>query len=179
MMNIPSVAEAVQLQVNAFQRERLKRIDDFDYGPLAKRMKKELPKEGVDATDEYISQGIFALKQYYAVALLDPKNRHAIALELDPFWHTHILFTKEYVQFCDDVFGQYIHHVPLDNDDALAVDEVLELYTYTLGIYKQMFRVDTINGYWSEPERSNMVCLHQLVCNPIVHSQGLFPAVYC
>jgi len=31
---------------------------------------------------------------------------------LDEMWHTFVLFTREYTQFCDEYLGGYIHHVP-------------------------------------------------------------------
>ena len=30
--------------------------------------------------------------------------------EVDEYWHVHILNTPEYVKFCDEVAGEYIHH---------------------------------------------------------------------
>jgi len=32
--------------------------------------------------------------------------------EMDQFWHYHILDTRAYCSFCDDVFGRYFHHYP-------------------------------------------------------------------
>jgi len=32
---------------------------------------------------------------------------------IDDMWHTFILFTKEYQEFCSTYFGQFIHHVPI------------------------------------------------------------------
>lgn len=31
---------------------------------------------------------------------------------IDEMWHTFILFTKEYHEFCDKYFGRYVHHDP-------------------------------------------------------------------
>jgi hypothetical protein len=33
-------------------------------------------------------------------------------LELDELWHTFILFTPAYVEFCFRFFGSYLHHAP-------------------------------------------------------------------
>jgi hypothetical protein len=32
--------------------------------------------------------------------------------EIDEMWHEFILFTKDYVGFCQDYFGEYLHHYP-------------------------------------------------------------------
>jgi hypothetical protein len=36
---------------------------------------------------------------------------------LDEMWHTFILFTKDYIDFCDKYFGFYIHHQPITFDE--------------------------------------------------------------
>lgn len=32
--------------------------------------------------------------------------------EIDDMWHTYILFTRDYAELCDKVFGQFVHHTP-------------------------------------------------------------------
>ena len=32
--------------------------------------------------------------------------------EIDQMWHEFILFTKDYIAFCDHYFGEYMHHLP-------------------------------------------------------------------
>lgn len=39
---------------------------------------------------------------------------------LDEMWHTFILFTHPYMQFCDDYLGGYLHHSPTTRDEKLA-----------------------------------------------------------
>ncbi|MFD9887978.1 glycine-rich domain-containing protein [Amycolatopsis sp. NPDC059027] len=36
---------------------------------------------------------------------------------VDIGWHTFILHTREYAEFCDRIAGRFIHHVPHDEDD--------------------------------------------------------------
>lgn len=31
---------------------------------------------------------------------------------LDEMWHNFVLFTPEYIQYCDERFGGYVHHAP-------------------------------------------------------------------
>ncbi len=35
--------------------------------------------------------------------------------EVDELWHTFILFTKDYREFCQNYLGQFLDHVPLEN----------------------------------------------------------------
>lgn len=30
----------------------------------------------------------------------------------DVIWHEHILFTRDYAKFCDDLVGHFVHHMP-------------------------------------------------------------------
>ena len=33
-------------------------------------------------------------------------------LIIDEMWHNFILFSREYMKYCQDYFGRYIHHAP-------------------------------------------------------------------
>ena len=39
---------------------------------------------------------------------------------VDIGWHTFILYTREYAEFCERIAGFFIHHVPDDEDAALS-----------------------------------------------------------
>jgi hypothetical protein len=41
--------------------------------------------------------------------------------QVDIGWHTFLLYTAEYVQFCDRVAGGFIHHCPDDDDELGAM----------------------------------------------------------
>ena len=32
---------------------------------------------------------------------------------LDQMWHTFLLFTEDYAEFCERFLGQFVHHVPM------------------------------------------------------------------
>lgn len=32
--------------------------------------------------------------------------------EIDNYWHTLLLYTREYAKFCSECFGRFIHHNP-------------------------------------------------------------------
>lgn len=46
---------------------------------------------------------------------------------VDAFWHHHILDTQAYIEDCDRLFGEYVHHFPYagirSEDDARQQDE--------------------------------------------------------
>lgn len=40
--------------------------------------------------------------------------------EIDDMWHTFLLFTKDYMKFCEDYIGNYIHHIPTTDEEKKA-----------------------------------------------------------
>ena len=50
----------------------------------------------------------------------------SLLLILDEVWHTFILYTKDYSQFCLEYFGRYIHHAPTTRQD-LANNSLLPI----------------------------------------------------
>jgi hypothetical protein len=53
------------------------------------------------------------LKRYLILAADDDEAVGMMSKEVDDLWHTFLLFTKDYQAFCNDMFGTFIHHVPL------------------------------------------------------------------
>ena len=47
-----------------------------------------------------------------------PDNKLAPSNPVDIGWHTFILYTREYAEFCERVAGRFIHHVPQDAPSA-------------------------------------------------------------
>jgi hypothetical protein len=37
--------------------------------------------------------------------------------KIDWMWHTFLLFTRDYAEFCDRHFGFFLHHVPDEGED--------------------------------------------------------------
>ncbi len=54
-------------------------------------------------------------------------------LAIDQFWHTFIMNTQDYMDFCNDYLGQYVHHpIPVSkyfkNKKTLGEDKANELF---------------------------------------------------
>jgi hypothetical protein len=47
-------------------------------------------------------------------------------LMLDNMWHTFILFTRDYSEFCKKAFGRYIHHLPVTSTEKKAFESEIE-----------------------------------------------------
>jgi hypothetical protein len=43
--------------------------------------------------------------------------------EMDEFWHTHLLFTRDYAAMCQKIAGRFIHHEPFDESEDCATEK--------------------------------------------------------
>lgn len=168
-----SLQGVLKVPVSGVVAARLAAIDSHDYSGVMRHVKKEFAKLGKAVTDEWLEAGVLALKQYYAIAVLDAKNMHAVSAEVDPFWHAHILHTKQYVDFCQEIAGRYLHHNPLDHADKEEVGFVKQLYDFTLQRYDDCFAMFDRRFYPANPNNDDLVCTH----GGDDSATALFPAV--
>lgn len=155
----------------------LAEIDATDFSPVQKKVASDLRKQGIVVVQDWLDEGILALKQYYAIAILDPRNMHAVSDAVDPFWHAHILHTEAYMDFCDRAVGAYLHHDPLDHDHETRVGAVDRLYRYTTWCFKRFFNHVNLEFFPEELPQHRLVCLHQEVTYVKQLGQfGLLPA---
>ena len=156
-----SVSESVIARITFDQRRRIRRIDAEDFKLVMQKAMEDLAATGKRVSLEYAERAIYALKQYYVVAMLDPSNAHSVTLPIDPFWHAHILFTEQYRHFCDDVIGEYMDHVPLDRRDPAKVQNVKQLYSYTLEVLPKLFS-DIDPEFWpTDVTDAELICYHK------------------
>lgn len=88
---------------------------------------------------------IKALQQYRRYLYLRKKYPHETlppSYEMDEVWHAHVLHTQHYMDFCDRVFGYYLHHHPhlvkAGNDKRrlqAAFDNTQAIYQREFGEY--------------------------------------------
>lgn len=65
---------------------------------------------------------------------------HSEMREIDDMWHTFILFTRDYQQFCEHHFGYFIHHEPLSSTQKSAFTKTFkkELTQYISYVYDHL-----------------------------------------
>lgn len=71
-------------------------------------------KEDVSLMNDYY-------KKWLVIHACYPELATAPSMKLDEYWHMHILDTKKYMEDCQLVFGEYLHHYPyfgLENDTS-------------------------------------------------------------
>ena len=175
--NCNTLLSTLKLNPAPLIQEKLQAIDNEDYSNVIWKTREMLCETGFEPTDNYLDNGILALKQYYAIALLDPKNGHAVSKPIDPFWHAHILFTKSYMNFSNKVMGGYMHHEPLNTNNPEQLKNVSALWSYTLRLLPEMFSyIDPV--FWPNDNSDNaLVCVHYRDIYGEILEHALFPEV--
>jgi hypothetical protein len=88
-----------------------------------------------------------AIQQYRNYLFLKVKYRseyeeHELppSFEIDEVWHAHILHTKDYVEFCNRVFNEYLHHSPHHGQDkGISLTQLSNLFQETQRVYSNEF----------------------------------------
>lgn len=87
---------------------------------------------------------------------------------IDEMWHTFILYTKEYVEFCNRFFSRYIHHAPTTNREKeemtkLSKEERADIKKKQLElVYDLLGRETFIKWYIEFPEKFNRAKIKEL-----------------
>jgi len=85
---------------------QLTRIQNADWS----RLLTLLQREGVSISrSKYLLDAYtkwLALRRVYGQQFIPPTD------DVDQIWHSHILDTKHYCDFCNRIFGGYMHHAP-------------------------------------------------------------------
>ncbi len=78
-------------------------------------------------------------------------DRLAPSAEIDKIWHTFILFTKNYRQYCMHFLGKFIDHVPEVKKETEEIDEPKEnCLLNTITNYQNVFG-ELNNEVWQLP----------------------------
>lgn len=96
-----------RLSLSPEQIEMLTALEQADLWFVAER----LERKGLFPADE-IPEAILEFKRYLALIALGHRGLAMASPRIDEVWHAFILFTREYADFCQAVFGEFIHHVP-------------------------------------------------------------------
>jgi hypothetical protein len=146
--------------VTPFHLEKLAEIDRTDFSGVVRKTRFDLAAMDIHPTEEQLAEGLLGLKQYYAIAVLDPMNMHAVSDGVDPYWHSHILHTQQYADFCQRVVGGFMHHVPLDHAREADVAAVGRLYAYTIACLNRFFWRVNEDHFPSVLPDARLICFH-------------------
>lgn len=106
-------------------------IDKFDLSMVMRRFKQKNPDLDADyAEDQY--------KLFMYLCCVDTSGYLPVPNNLiDEVWHNHLMFTKEYNEFCRKTAGRFLHHTP--PIDGFSEEEVEERWKIISSVAKQHF----------------------------------------
>jgi hypothetical protein len=87
-------------------------IDEALWNRMTKRIAKD-EKVDVNVAERILDQALAFLQ---LCAASDGTESYSPSPLVDIGWHTFILYTKPYADFCQRVAGHFIHHSPSDED---------------------------------------------------------------
>lgn len=105
-------------------------IKDWDLSDVKRYLREH---KGMDAY--YVDQLETEYKRYMSLVVMHHPLSFSISEEVDEMWHTHILFTQDYVKMSRACGFDYLHHIPLIlNPEG---EEVAEAYRRTVIFYEK------------------------------------------
>jgi hypothetical protein len=115
----------------------LRIANNFSISHIVKRYMKDF-----DLHESVALKHFDELKHFLVLGVFGPGIRYGMRGQVDDAWHTFLIYTREYADFCDQIAGRFIHHVPekdSDGQDADAIKESRESYERTLVDYEKLF----------------------------------------
>ena len=103
------------LSLSTEQSEMIRNLDAYDLWFVEERVE----RKGLIPV-ERLKTAALEFKRYMALVGLGYRRLGMLSPEVDEVWHTFILFTREYAAFCQEAFGEFIHHVPRTSRSPLA-----------------------------------------------------------
>lgn len=82
-------------------------------------------------------------KRFLALKRKYPDKDIVPHLDIDIFWHQHILDTEKYAKDCEQIFGFFLHHYPYFGMNGQADEQNLQdAFEETKQLYAESFNVN-------------------------------------
>lgn len=99
-----------------------------------------LLREGVWDTKK-LARAQQEYRRFLLLCGLHPKIKISPVVEVDKFWHAHILDTERYHRDCMKLFGRYLHHNPnFGTTSKTGAARIEAARRTTLQCYRKVFR---------------------------------------
>jgi hypothetical protein len=87
----------------------LRALEGYDLGPVRRR----LVHHGI-MPPSWVDEAIFEFRRYLGLAALSREPVSMPSKAVDDVWHTCLMFTRLYEDFCAKTVGRFVHHEPAD-----------------------------------------------------------------
>jgi hypothetical protein len=82
-------------------------LEEYDLTPVRNR----LLNNGV-MPQSWVDDALFEFRRFLGLQVLAPGPRTMFSHQVDLVWHTCLLFTRLYADYCQAAFGYFFHHEP-------------------------------------------------------------------
>ncbi len=143
MMNVPEYDEYIKTQRKAFRGTERKQTEERAYSFDLKCIISK-------AIDEYewTKEKTYCIQREYRRFLILCSLDEEIVppVDIDKFWHLHILDTEKYEEDCEYIFGHFMHHSPdySTEEDGKMEDD----FKVTLALYRTTFKQEPPKNIW-------------------------------
>lgn len=110
------------IKIAAVKRTPLQSVLNYKHTGVIQRYKRESPKNAhrAETLFEDLMAFFWASKMHEEDKNTSPQDPNLDftfimdeeMIEIDKMWHVFLLYTKDYMDFCDTYFGEYLHHLP-------------------------------------------------------------------
>ncbi|WP_198118458.1 glycine-rich domain-containing protein [Massilia rhizosphaerae] len=128
-------------------------------------------------------------RRFLCLMKMHPNEDTAPLVDVDTFWHYHILDTMKYAADCEQVFGYFLHHYPYvgmhgEEDDQFRLDSgerMRTLYEATFGeAYPGAIAEAADTGYCASPRTEMAYCASPRIAAQARLGEGAVAATaYC
>jgi hypothetical protein len=111
----------------------------------------DYPNNTLSASEalKHVGRYLWICKKHQQDRLEYPNNKkfdfdcaiHPEMQEIDDMWHTFILFTEDYMDYCNVYFGHYMHHRPTTSMDIKSTstkEDKIQFERYLSYIYDNL-----------------------------------------
>jgi len=131
--------------------EIILKAQEYNNRHIFERFKKEI-KEKFEIEDEAMAHNLKreALRYLTMCALYPGKEINMFSEQVDEYWHTFILFSRDYFDFCQELGMPYIHHYPNVSEEEPKEGATFKDFEE---LYEETFK-EKLPGIWREGKGS-------------------------
>ena len=111
-----------------FNRQRQKQLKALESHVFPERYQAEVMKRYPHLSTEHVNIAFEQLRFYFFICMLKKPTSVAMPSRIvDICWHVFICDTREYREFCDEVFGDFLHHEAWTEANLTVQGELIEI----------------------------------------------------
>lgn len=102
------------------------------------QVRERILKDGV-IPESLVDEAIEEYRKWLYIAAASVGGHAMFSKYVDEVWHTHILFTSDYMALTTDICGQYLHHNPFTDSNRPNKDTIRQARRRFVHTYNSLF----------------------------------------